>query len=208
LRTKQKIEQQHLHPPLVLASRSPQRRAILERLGVLFAVRPTAVEELDGGDPASVARENALRKARVARDQGITAGAGAETVLGCDTLVALDGAIYGKPADEDAARLTLLTLGSATHEVMSGLALLAPDGEERVAIARTAVTFRAIDDALLDWYIATGEWRERAGGYAIQGAGAALVRSVRGDYENVVGLPVATLLDIYPELLRDRRAAE
>ena len=122
-------------------------------------------------------------------------------MLGCDTLVALDGAIYGKPADEDAARATLLALGDARHEVISGLALLAPNGDERVAVVRTAVTLRAIDDALLDWYVAKGEWRERAGGYAIQGAGAALVRAVEGDYENVVGLPVATLLDIYPELL-------
>ena len=76
------------------------------------------------------------------------------------------------------------------------------EGEERTAVARTAVTFRALDEALLDWYLATGEWRGRAGAYAIQGAGAALVRAVQGDYENVVGLPLATLVDIYPELLR------
>jgi septum formation protein len=204
--------------PLVLASRSPQRRATLERLGVPFTVRAADVPELTEGDPGEVACENALRKARAARawgaddadanagaDAGADAGkdttAGVETVLGCDTLVALDGAIYGKPADEHAARATLLALGGVTHEVVSGLALLMPDGDERVASARTAVTFRAIDDVLLDWYLATGEWRGRAGGYAIQGAGAALVRTVQGDYENVVGLPVATLLDIYPELL-------
>ena len=180
---------------------------ILERLGVAFTMRATDVPELSEGAPAQVARENALRKAHAARAQGAGARAGVETVLGCDTLVALDGAIYGKPVGEDAARTTLQALGGVTHEVVSGLALLAPDGEERVAIARTAVTFRAIDDPLLDWYIATGEWRERAGGYAIQGAGAALVRSVDGDYENVVGLPVATLLDIYPELLANRRVA-
>ncbi len=206
----------------MLASRSPQRRAILERLGVPFTVRATDVPELGEGDPAKVASENALRKARAARARGMVAdadaGAGAradagpdagELVLGCDTLVALDGAIFGKPGDEDAARATLLALAGATHEVVSGLALLAPGegegggggGEERGAIARTAVTFRAIDDALLDWYIATGEWRGRAGGYAIQGAGAALVRAIEGDYENVVGLPVATLLDVYPQLL-------
>ena len=156
--------------------------------------------ELTQGDPAVLARENALRKARTARAQGDAADA--ETVLGCDTLVALGGRIYGKPADESAARATLLALGGATHEVISGLALLAPGGEEeRVAVARTAVTFRAIDDALLDWYLERGEWRGRAGGYAIQGAGAALVQAVDGDYENVVGLPVAALLDICPELL-------
>jgi len=166
---------------------------------VPFTVRATDAPELSEGDPARVARENSLRKARAARIPGAE-----EVVLGCDTLVALDGVIYGKPADEDAARATLQALGDGTHQVVTGLALLAPDGEERVAIARTAVIFRAIDDALLDWYIATDEWRGRAGGYAIQGAGAALVRAIEGDYENVVGLPVATLLDIFPELLGDR----
>jgi septum formation protein len=171
---------------------------------VPFTVRATDVTELTAGDPGEAARENAMRKARAARAQGAagTGSGAAETVLGCDTLVALDGAIYGKPAGEQAARTTLRALGGVTHEVVSGLALLAPGGEERVALARTAVTFRAIDDALLDWYVATAEWRGRAGGYAIQGAGAALVRAVEGDYENVVGLPVATLLDVYPELLR------
>jgi septum formation protein len=183
-------------PSLVLASRSPQRRAILERLGVSFTARPVDVRELDRGDPAEVARENAMRKARAARASGTN-----EMVLGCDTLVALGGSIYGKPADEHAARATLLTLAGATHEVFSGLVLLAPGGQERVATARTAVTFRALEEAMLDWYLSTGEWRGRAGGYAIQGAGAALVRTVEGDYENVVGLPVATLLDMCPALL-------
>jgi septum formation protein len=184
-------------PALVLASRSPQRRAILQRLGVAFTVRPVDVPELDRGDPAEVVGENALRKARAGRIPGAN-----EVVLGCDTLVTLAGAIYGKPADLGGARATLQALSGATHEVLSGLALVCPGEEEpRTAIARTKVTFRALEEALLDRYLETGEWRGRAGGYAIQGAGAALVRSVEGDYENVVGLPVATLLDIYPQLL-------
>jgi septum formation protein len=187
-------------PQLVLASGSPQRRALLERLGVAFTVRPTDVAELDAGDPAEVALANALRKAGTAR-AGAVPGV-RETVLGCDTLVALDGAIYGKPADGDVARATLSALSGATHEVVSGLALLQPDGSERTAIARTRVTFRELDDRLLNWYLDRGEWRGRAGGYAIQGAGAALVLAVEGDYENVVGLPLASLLDLYPELLR------
>jgi septum formation protein len=185
-------------PPLVLASGSPQRRAILERLGVSFTVRPAAVAELDRGEPGEVALENALRKARAARAR---APGVEEVVLGCDTLVALGGAIHGKPADAVAARATLLALRGATHEVLSGLALLEPGGRERTAVARTKVTFRAFDGALLDWYVALGEWRGRAGGYAIQGAGAALVRAVEGDYENVVGLPLAALLDLYPGLI-------
>lgn len=183
-------------PALVLASASPQRRAILERLGVAFTVRVSGVEELEQGDPGEVALENALRKARA-----VQAGAAAdELVLGVDTLVALDDAIYGKPPDEAAARETLRALSGATHRVLGGLALL-HGGEQRTALASTEVVFRRIEEPLLDWYLRTGEWRGRAGGYAIQGAGAALVRELRGDYENVVGLPVATLLDICPGLL-------
>ena len=181
--------------PLVLASSSPQRRALLERLGVCFQVRPVHVPELDRGDPATVALSNALNKARAAR-----AVERAEAVIGCDTIVALGGKIYGKPANERAARATLRALSAQTHEVISGLALLLPEGE-RTATARTAVSFRELGEQLLAWYLALGEWRGRAGGYAVQGAGAALVRRVEGDYENVVGLPLATLLDLYPRLL-------
>jgi nucleoside triphosphate pyrophosphatase len=180
---------------LVLASSSPQRRAILERLGVQFTVRPSGASELERGDPATLAQENALRKARAVRTPGAS-----EVVLACDTLVALEGVVYGKPASRRAAAQTLRALSGATHEVVSGLAVLLAD-EERTAIARTAVAFRVLSEQLLRWYLATGEWRGRAGGYAIQGAGAALVRAVDGDYENVVGLPLATLLDLYPELL-------
>jgi septum formation protein len=181
--------------PLVLASASPQRRAILERLGVSFEVRPADVQERERGEPREVALENARRKAQAA-----LRASRKEFVLGCDTIVCLDGTIYGKPADEAAARRTLLALSGNTHEVLSGLVLLIA-GEERAAVARTAVTFRELDGALLDWYLATGEWRGRSGAYAIQKAGAALVRAIEGEAENVVGLPVATLLDLYPQLL-------
>ena len=188
--------------PLILASGSPQRRAILERLGVAFTVRATDVEELSEGDPVQVARENALRKAQAALRPGVV-----EAVLGCDTLVTLDGVIYGKPPDESAARATLRALGGRTHEVISGIALLltdeSPEVTERMTIARTWVTFRPIDEKLLDWYVGTGEWRGRSGGYAIQGAGQRLAREIDGEIENVVGLPVAALRDIYPELFRD-----
>ena len=117
----------------------------------------------------------------------------------------LDGLIYGKPADAAAARRTLSALGGRTHEVISGLALLIEEGDrtraavERTALARTAVSFRALDEELLDWYVATGEWRGRSGGYAIQGAGARLAVSVEGEVENVVGLPLAALRELCPE---------
>jgi septum formation protein len=160
---------------------------------VAFSVRVPDVEELEQGEAEIVALENARRKAR--------AVGGAEgVVLACDTVVELDGRLYGKPADEAAARATLQALGGRTHTVVSGLALVR-EGDERTAAVRTDVSFRELPAQLIDWYLATGEWRGRAGGYAIQGAGAALVREVRGDYENVVGLPLAALLDLCPELL-------
>jgi septum formation protein len=149
-----------------------------------------------------VALENARRKARSARARaGVAAGEGeaadrGELVLAVDTLVALDGRIYGKPADEHDARATLLALAGRTHQVVSGLVI-----GDLEAVATTEVTFREVPDTWIDWYVATGEWRERAGGYAIQGRGAALVREIRGDYLNVVGLPVAALLDLAPDLL-------
>jgi septum formation protein len=179
---------------LVLASRSPQRREILGRLDVPFEVRPSDAPELERGDPSALALENALRKARAAHVPGR-----AEAVIGCDTIVALAGTVYGKPADAEHARATLRALSGATHEVISGLALVLP-GEERTALARTAVSFRALEPQELDAYVATGEWRERSGGYAIQRGGAALVERIDGDIDNVVGLPLASLLAIYPEL--------
>ena len=177
-------------PTLVLASRSPQRRAILEQLGIAFEVVVVDVEEIEAGDPVQVARANALAKARAAAALRPEA-----TVLGVDTVVALDGEIYGKPADEAAARDTLKRLSGRTHEVVSGLALLDP-ANPQVAHEVTNVTFRVLDDGLVGRYVETGEWSGRAGGYAIQGKGALLVVRIMGDYLNVVGLPVAKLLDL------------
>lgn len=154
-------------------------------MGEPFEVRPSDAPELSEGDPHVVALENARRKR-----EAIQAQAG-EHVLAVDTLVALDGTIYGKPGDAERASATLAALSGRTHEVVSGIVL-----DDRATVAVTRVTFRALDDALLAWYVATGEWRERAGGYAIQGRGAALVRGIEGDYLNVVGLPVAALLDL------------
>jgi septum formation protein len=152
---------------------------------VPFEVRPSDAPELSEGDPHVVALENARRKraATVLND--------GEHVLAVDTLVALDGAIYGKPADAAHARETLAALSGRTHEVVSGLVL-----DDHATLAVTRVVFRELDDDLLDWYLATEEWRGRAGGYAIQARGAALVRSIEGDYLNVVGLPVAALFDL------------
>jgi len=114
-------------------------------------------------------------------------------VLACDTVVALDGRVYGKPADAEEAAAFLHDLQGRTHDVLGALAIAAPDGMIRERTDRTLVSFAALDEAQIAEYVATGEWRGRAGGYAIQGAGGALVDAIDGDYLNVVGLPVPAL---------------
>jgi septum formation protein len=155
------------------------------------------VEELEEGPPPEVVLENAYRKA--AAVASLPAGAGA-LVLGVDTVVALGARIYGKPSGPVEAAATLRALGGRRHAVLSGVCLIQGDST-RTAAATTMVEFRALDERLIDWYVSTGEWRERAGGYAIQGQGAALVAAIEGDYLNVVGLPVTTLLELAPEVL-------
>jgi len=183
---------------LVLASRSPQRRAILEALGVTFVVRPPVFDEREEGEPEQVARANALGKAR-AVDR-----AADEVVLGVDTVVALDGRLWGKPRDAEHARETLAALSGATHTVVSAIALIGLAERPITAACATAVSFRELDRATVEWYLRSGEWRERAGGYAIQGAGCALVAHLAGEWTNVVGLPVGALLAAHPGLLAAR----
>ncbi|MGI8920704.1 MAG: Maf family protein [Solirubrobacteraceae bacterium] len=186
---------------LVLASRSPQRRMLLTQLGVELDVRPSSVVEVCEGEPGAVVLANARAKAAA----GVATMANTETagvvVIGVDTVVALDGRIHGKPSSAADAAETLRALSGRTHEVFSGVVVLGCAEGERSHVERTEVDFRALDAHWLQWYIDSGEWRERAGGYAIQGRGAALVRAVRGDWTNVVGLPLGALLELLPELL-------
>jgi septum formation protein len=183
---------------LVLASRSPQRRAILEQLGIEFRAVVPDVEELTEGHPAELALENARRKAAAVEGYVV----GGDLVLGVDTVVVLDGRVYGKPSDAAQAELTLGALAGSEHHVLSGIALRDAAGGERTDVAVTRVRFRALEPRELAWYLESGEWRERAGGYAIQGKGAALVEEIEGDYWNVVGLPVPALLRLAPDLIR------
>ena len=180
---------------MVLASRSPQRRAILDQIGIPYVVDVPDVEELEAGPPHEVALENAFRKA-----SAVAARVSGALILGVDTLVSLGARVYGKPDDADDARAMLSALAGRRHTVVSGVCLI-EDGRPRTAAASTVVEFRALDQGLIDWYLASGEWRERAGAYAIQGRGAALVAGIEGDFWNVVGLPVTTLLDLAPGLL-------
>jgi septum formation protein len=183
---------------LILASRSPQRRAILEQLGIEFTIVVPSVEELEAGPPDEVALENARRKAAA-----VAAGEPDALVLGVDTVVWAGGRVFGKPSGPGQAREMLEVLSGSVHTVISGIWLTGGDARapDRSAAVRTSVRFRAIDDRLLAWYLQTGEWRDRAGGYAIQGRGAALVAALEGDYLNVVGLPVAALLELEPGLV-------
>jgi septum formation protein len=181
--------------PLLLASTSPQRRAILEQLGLPFdVVAPRYVEhDPPDADPVELVRDHARGKAR-----SVAAEAGERPVLGVDTTVVCGGRVYAKPADAADAERTLEALGGSTHAVVSGLCLLTP-GWEVVETETTLVTFRPLTPRDLGAYVAAGEWEGRAGGYAIQGRGAALVERIEGDYLNVVGLPAALLVRLLAE---------
>ena len=176
---------------LVLASRSPQRKALLEQLQIPFRIVVSDHEEgVRDGDPAHTVQQNARGKAEevLAREE-LRPG---ELVLGVDTVVVSGGEILGKARDAGEAARFVRRLAAGRHEVYSGLYLTS----RKLALtahAVTGVTFRSLTDAELEAYIASGEWRDRAGAYAIQGIGSALVASVDGDYFNVVGLPVAEL---------------
>ncbi len=177
-------------PPLLLASTSPQRRAILEQLGIPYEVVAPDYLEHDPPDTEVVelVRAHALGKARSVADQ-----AGDRPVLAVDTAVSLDGTIFGKPTNATDAERMLEALAGETHVVVSGLCLLTP-GWELVAHDSTRVTFRRLTPRDLAANLAQGEWEGRAGAYAIQGRGAALVERIEGDYLNVVGLPAALLV--------------
>lgn len=171
---------------------------MLARLGLEFRVIASGVaEQTSGRDPVTVVEANAAAKARdVASRAGIPDGG---AVLAADTEVILDGRVLGKPVDAEAARATLARLSGRTHEVITGVVLITAGGH-RSAHEITRVTIRPLSAQEITWYIGTGEWRDRAGGYAIQEAGAALCASIDGDVANVIGLPLARVAGMLLEL--------
>ena len=181
-------------PPLLLASTSPQRRAILEQLGIPFELAMPDYEEHDApdADVVELVRRHAAGKARSVGEPD------ERPVLGVDTTVHLDGSVFGKPSDYEEAEKMLEALGGRTHEVVSGLCLRTP-GWEVVEHEVTRVSFRPLTARDLAAYVASREWEGRAGGYAIQGLGAGLVERIEGDYLNVVGLPAALLVRLLSE---------
>jgi septum formation protein len=182
-------------PPIVLASTSPQRRAILDQLQIPYDVVAPSYEENDPpeADAVELVKAHAEGKARSVAEQ-----ADGRPVLGVDTAVVLGGRIYGKAEDAEQAAEMLDNLGGKTHMVVSGLCLLTP-GWEVVDHEATRVQFRPLTPRDIAHYVASGEWRDRAGAYAIQGLGGSLVEELEGDYLNVVGLPATLLVRLLAE---------
>lgn len=184
--------------PLVLASASPRRRALLSQLGLRFEVQESGVDEPPHGDqvPAAYAASLARLKSEAVRARLEVQGS--ETfVLAADTIVVVDGVVLGKPRDDEDAVRMLSALQGREHEVITAVALTHAGGHTVHEIAvRSRVQFRAFDAAGARRYVASGEGRDKAGSYAVQGRGAGLVRAIFGSYSNVVGLPVCETLEL------------
>ena len=176
---------------IILASGSPRRRQLLEQIGLKrFTVRSSDVDETAdlSRPPSEIVEELSARKALA-----VAAEAGADSlILAADTIVTIEGAVLGKPADENDAFRMLCSLSGCRHQVYTGVTLLYR-GERLTQHEVTDVTFRALSEAEIGAYIATGEPMDKAGAYGIQGLGALLVEGIRGDYFNVMGLPLCRL---------------
>jgi len=186
-------------PPrsIVLASASPRRYDLLRSLGLSFSVRPASIAETPR--PGEAAGDMAERLARE-KAAGIQALPEPSLVLAADTVVALGGRLLGKPRDDREARDMLSRLAGATHEVITGYALrLTPENSLHSGRALSRVGFVPMSRAEIDWYVGTGEGRDKAGAYALQGIGALFISRVEGSYTNVIGLPLDQL---YPHLRR------
>jgi septum formation protein len=183
-------------PRLILASESPRRAELLARLGLAFEVAPSGIQEggLDGESPPAHAERLSREKALKVRKE--YAGA---MVLAGDTVVVLDGAVLGKPADAEEAVAMLLSLSGRSHTVVSGLALAFPSGAVLSGALSTEVTFRPFHEPFARRYVETGEPMDKAGAYGIQGLGSALVESIQGDYHTVMGLALPLFLDLLRE---------
>ena len=186
---------------IILASKSPRRRALLEQMGVrdFRIVTPDIDEHMDRDlPPAELVRQISLEKA-----QAVAAQADPNTVvIAADTVVALDGVVLGKPADKEEAFRMLSLLSDNRHQVYTGLTVLR--GEQVFSQwEETAVTFRSLTAEEIEAYIATGEPMDKAGAYGIQGYGALFIEGISGDYYNVMGLPVCRLGQILGQLGMD-----
>jgi septum formation protein len=180
-------------PDLMLASASPRRRELLERMGLVLEIAPADVDETPQPDerPGDYARRVAAAKCDVVADR--LAPGRALAVLGADTTVVIEDAILGKPADADDARSMLGRLAGRRHEVVTAYTLRFGPGRLDRAVT-TMVAMRALQPSEIEAYVASGEWRDKAGGYAVQGIAAAFITELRGSLTNVIGLPLAEVL--------------
>ena len=183
--------------PVILASASPRRRRLLEQIGLRFDVEPADVDET--ALPGETATSHVERLARE-KAEAVAARHPEAVVVGGDTVVILDGELLTKPADEADAVATLLRLQGREHRVETGVAVVAPGGRSASSVVGADVRFRPFDRTLAEAYVATGEPLDKAGSYGIQGKGAVLVESIRGDYFAIMGLPVARLVRLLEEL--------
>lgn len=183
-------------PRVTLASASPRRRDLLERLGLELTVAPADVDETPrpGETPEVYVARVAADKARVAR--GRAPGA---WIVAADTTVTVDGDILGKPEDPAEARRMLVRLAGRSHRVLTGTIVVSPDGRERTRVVETEVVFRPLGEREVERYVASGEWEGKAGGYGAQGVAAGFITEIHGSYTNVVGLPLAEIaVDLEP----------
>ena len=178
---------------LILASGSPRRRELLEMTGLKFEIVTSATDETvpEGLDPMLAALELCERKARAVAELPQCRGC---VVIGADTIVSLDGKKFGKPKDAQDARRMLSALSDRTHTVYTGVAIVNSDRTVSRFVESTDVHFYPLSERQIDDYIATGEYADKAGGYAIQGGGAVFISGIIGDYYNVMGLPIARLM--------------
>lgn len=178
---------------MILASRSPRRIELLGRLGIDPRIEPADIDEtpLPGETPVAYVERLALEKTRVAQARWCD-----DVVLGADTTIDLNGEILGKPTDESDARRMLRQLSARTHRVHTGVAVSWGSRREQSVVVTSLVTFHAITDETLDWYIGTGEWEGKAGSYAIQSLGGTLVERTRGSITNIIGLPLRETADL------------
>ena len=175
---------------LILASGSPRRQQLLRQIGVEPEVFPVDAEEIKIGNPADVVQINAIKKAETAAKLRPE-----ETVLAADTIVAFENKILGKPGDEAEAFAMLKMLSGNVHSVFTGIAAY-ENGQLKYQVVESKVYFFELTDNAIKGYIATGEPMDKAGAYGIQGKGAVFVKAIAGDYNNIVGLPVAALKNI------------
>ena len=176
---------------IILASASPRRRELLTQVGYRFEVVPSSVEEeMEDGTPMDIVKHNALIKA-----QDVAKQYPHDTVIGADTIVVVNGRIFGKPQDEIDAEKMLTELSGSVHQVMTGIAVVQGDRIHSEAVV-TDVVMRKYGIDEIRSYIATGEPMDKAGAYGIQGIGALLVSHISGCYNNVVGLPIARLAEV------------